>query len=332
MKKIIFALATLAVISCKKEDSKPVDYTLISGKITNKVNDKLTIVQGRDMIKEISVDENGVFSDTLRVNDGNYTIHDNNQAASIYIKKGDHFNMTVDTEDFDNSITFTGEGAKANDFFAKLTLLQENLDYESLIGGDQANFDTGLTKFKADYTSLLDQGKALLDSTTIANQYKTIEGISMQFTQMFTAKNKMKAMIGQPSVAFNYENHKGGKTTLADLKGKYVYIDMWATWCAPCKKEIPFLKEVEAKYHGKDIEFVSISVDKNKDAWTKMVTEKELGGIQLHYGGDQEFSKAYQITGIPRFILLDPNGNIVDADAPRPSSPKLIEVLTEQGI
>ncbi|MGB0974434.1 MAG: TlpA family protein disulfide reductase [Flavobacteriaceae bacterium] len=332
MKKIVFALATLAVVSCKQEDAKPVDYTLISGKITNKVNDKLTIIQGRNKIKEIAVDENGMFSDTLRVNEGNYTIHDNNQAASIYIKTGDHFNMTVDTEDFDKSLAFTGEGSQANQLFAKITLLQEELDYESLIGGSQENFDSGLAKFKADYTALLEGGKALIDSTTLANQHKTIEGISGQFTQMYAAKVKMKAMIGQPSASFDYENHKGGTTALADLKGKYVYIDMWATWCGPCKREIPFLKEVEEKYHGKNIEFVSISVDKNKEAWTKMVTEKNLGGIQLHSGDDREFSKAYEITGIPRFILLDPNGNIVDADAPRPSSPKLIELFTERGI
>lgn len=332
MKKIVFALATLAIVSCKKEDATPLDYTLISGKITNKSNDKLTIIQGRNLIKEIAVDENGVFSDTLRVEEGNYTIHDNNQAASIYVKKGAHFNMTVDTEDFDNSLAFTGEGSKANDVFAKLSLLQENLDYEALIGGDQANFDSGLTKFKTEYTTLLDGAKELLDSTTTANQHKAIEGMSAQFTQMYAAKQKMKAMVGQPSVAFNYDNHKGGKTSLADLKGKYVYIDMWATWCGPCKKEIPFLKEVEEKYHGKNIEFVSISVDKNKEAWTKMVAEKELGGVQLHFGDDKEFSNAYEVTGIPRFILLDPNGNIVDADAPRPSSTKLIDKFTELGI
>jgi len=139
-------------------------------------------------------------------------------------------------------------------------------------------------------------------------------------------------MIGKPSIAFNYENHKGGKTSLTDLKGKYVYIDLWATWCGPCKKEIPFLKEVEKKYHNKNIEFVSISVDKNKEAWKKMVDDKKLGGVQLHYGNDNDLSKAYEVTGIPRFILLDTKGNIVDADAPRPSSQKLIELLTAQGI
>lgn len=328
MKKIVFALATLAIISCKKEEEKPVDYTLFTGKITNNEGGKLMIYKGRELKKEITLDENGVFADTLRLATGEYAAVAGQEYTQIYVKNGKHFNMTVDANDFDNSIAYTGEGAKANVFFSELIKLQENLDYETIISGDQANFDSGMAKFKTDYTNLVDGAKELLDSTTIANQYKNIEGISMQFSNMFAAKQKMKEMNGKPSVGFDYENHKGGTTSLADLKGKYVYIDMWATWCGPCKKEIPHLKEVEEKYHGKNIEFVSISLDKNKEAWTKMVTEKELGGVQLHFGDDQEFSKAYQITGIPRFILLDPKGNIVDADAPRPSSPKLIELFS----
>ena len=63
MKKIVFALATLAIVSCKKEEVKPVDYTLLTGKITNQNSNKLTIHKGRAIVKEISVAENGTFSD-----------------------------------------------------------------------------------------------------------------------------------------------------------------------------------------------------------------------------------------------------------------------------
>ena len=64
---------------------------------------------------------------------------------------------------------------------------------------------------------------------------------------------------GAPSPSFvDYENYNGGKTSLADLKGKYVYIDVWATWCGPCKAEIPSLKKIEKEYHGKNIAFVSV--------------------------------------------------------------------------
>ncbi|MCB0466398.1 MAG: TlpA family protein disulfide reductase, partial [Aequorivita sp.] len=144
--------------------------------------------------------------------------------------------------------------------------------------------------------------------------------------------NKLKAITeGSPSPTFNYENHKGGTTDLASLKGKYVYIDVWATWCGPCLREIPFLKEVEKDYHNKNLEFVSISIDEPKDydKWKAMVSEKELGGIQLMADNNwkSKFVEDYAILGIPRFILIDPQGNIISADAPRPSDPELRKTL-----
>ncbi len=150
--------------------------------------------------------------------------------------------------------------------------------------------------------------------------------------------NKLKTVAkGMVSPKFEgYENFKGGTTSLDDLKGKFVYVDVWATWCGPCKAEIPFLKEVEAKYHGKNIEFVSISVDveKDHDKWKAMVSEKELKGIQLFSdkSWESDFVKGYLIKGIPRFILIDPNGNIVSSNAPRPSEKKLIEMFDENNI
>ena len=154
-----------------------------------------------------------------------------------------------------------------------------------------------------------------------------LEGITKQY-------NILKELIpGKVSPTFDYENHKGGTTSLKDLAGKYVYVDVWATWCGPCIREIPSLKEVEADYHNKNIEFVSISIDAAKDyeKWRSMVTTKELGGIQLMAENDwkSSFAVAYNILGIPRFILIDPEGNIVSADAPRPSDPKLRELLNE---
>lgn len=159
------------------------------------------------------------------------------------------------------------------------------------------------------------------------------EDTKLKLTNIFE-KNK-DLVKGKPSPQFvNYENHKGGATSLADLKGKYVYVDVWATWCGPCIREIPSLKEVEKKFHNENIEFVSTSIDemKNHDKWKNMVTEKELGGMQLMADNawQSQFVKDYGIDGIPRFILIDPNGNIVSADAPRPSNPKLIELLEEE--
>ncbi|KAA3648528.1 MAG: TlpA family protein disulfide reductase, partial [Bacteroidetes bacterium] len=139
---------------------------------------------------------------------------------------------------------------------------------------------------------------------------------------------------GNPSPSFvDYENHAGGTSSLKDLLGKYVYIDVWATWCGPCIREIPALKEIEAAFHNKNIHFVSISVDRENDheTWIKMVKDKELNGIQLFadQAWESDFIRAYEINSIPRFILIDPSGKIIDADAARPSSPKLLELLNE---
>jgi thiol-disulfide isomerase/thioredoxin len=176
------------------------------------------------------------------------------------------------------------------------------------------------------------------DLETFYNMFmdlSTDEGHKKEITESY---NKLISVAkGQPSPKFDkYENYAGGTTSLDDLKGKYVYVDVWATWCGPCKREIPFLKDVEKKYHGKNIEFVSISVDKAKDhdKWLKMVKEKELKGIQLFSDKDWEsdFVQGYLIKGIPRFILIDPNGIIVSSNAPRPSEDKLIDIFNELSI
>lgn len=151
--------------------------------------------------------------------------------------------------------------------------------------------------------------------------------------ELTTKFEKIKKLIkGNVSPTFsNYENYKGGTTSLADLKGKYVYIDIWATWCGPCKIEIPHLQKIENEYHDKNIHFVSVSIDQNKhhDQWKNMIVEKKLSGIQLFAdkNWESQFIMDYHIQGIPRFLLIDPNGIIVNADAPRPSDPKLIELF-----
>lgn len=127
-----------------------------------------------------------------------------------------------------------------------------------------------------------------------------------------------------PAPNFNYENYKGGKTTLKDLKGKLVYIEIWATWCGPCIKEMPALTQLIKDFKGKNIEFVSISVDSKRDYknWRKMIPEKNVGGIQLlaNKSLESNFMKAFGIGLIPRTLILDEEGKIITPKAPRPSA------------
>lgn len=133
---------------------------------------------------------------------------------------------------------------------------------------------------------------------------------------------------GEPSVDFCFSDINGKKVSLKSLKGKYVYIDIWATWCSPCKAEIPFLKKLEKEMKGKKIVFVSLSADRDKAAWKKFVKENEMAGIQLFAGeAGKEMMSFYVVESIPRFILLDKKGRIIDAFITRPSNEKTKEVL-----
>ncbi|TRZ43497.1 TlpA family protein disulfide reductase [Robertkochia solimangrovi] len=134
---------------------------------------------------------------------------------------------------------------------------------------------------------------------------------------------------GQPGFEFTYTDTNDKPVSFKDFRGKYVYIDVWATWCGPCKKEIPYLKELEEQYKGKDIVFMSVSVDAEKDRnkWKEFVKSESLKGVQLM--ADKAFNsgitKNYGINAIPRFLLFDKEGKIISIDAMRPSNPKLKE-------
>ncbi|MEM1123063.1 MAG: TlpA disulfide reductase family protein [Bacteroidota bacterium] len=127
------------------------------------------------------------------------------------------------------------------------------------------------------------------------------------------------------------EDRTGKKVKLSSLKGKRLYIDVWATWCGPCIQEIPALQELQQAMKGKNIEFVSISIDmaERKSKWLNFIEEKALSGLQFYSDGgwESEVAVAYNITGIPRFLLIDEAGKIISAHAPRPSDPKIRDVL-----
>lgn len=132
---------------------------------------------------------------------------------------------------------------------------------------------------------------------------------------------------GRPSPEFAFPDINGKTVSLADLRGKYVYIDCWATWCVPCRGEIPHLKKLEETFQGMNIAFVSISCDRDRAKWETMVKEQGLYGIQLWGGEDNEFFRKYRAQTIPRFIFIGPDGRIINPDMTRPSDPKTMEAI-----
>jgi thiol-disulfide isomerase/thioredoxin len=332
MKKI-FVIA-IAIIIGGTVGAQNKKHMTFQAEIANKFGDYVSFTNDQNkLIKKIQVDKNGVFKDTMSVVTGRYLFSDGNEYTIVYLKNGFDLKMKLDTKTFDESIVYSGKGAVENNFLAKNALLEAKSDIVSLLTAPEAEFFKVLDKKKVDDLKRLEDKK--LDLEFVALRKKSIEdnynGIVKYYKKNYEANMAKSKLNNSVSPSFDYENHKGGKTKLEDFKGKYVYIDVWATWCGPCRAEIPALKKVEEKYHGKNIEFVSISIDvaKDREKWNGFVTEKQLGGVQLFADKDwnSDFMKAYGVTSIPRFILIDPSGKIVKSDAPRPSSPDLQKQL-----
>jgi thiol-disulfide isomerase/thioredoxin len=322
-------LIAIVLMSSMSGSAQNISYVTFQAEIANRNSDTIYIKNNYKFSKMIVLNSKGIFKDTLKVVDGSYYMNDGKESTELYLKNGYNLKMKMDAKQFDESIVYSGKGDAENNVLVKRTLLFEKYMSDEISNLNEVNYKKALQEKEEADSKLLSNPK--LDPIFVALIKKDNE-MRMNYMQRNYAANLAKSKLNNTiSAPFEYENHKGGKTKLEDLKGKYVYIDVWATWCGPCRAEIPSLKKVEEKYHGKNIEFVSISVDvdKDHDKWKAFVSEKQLGGIQLFAdkNWNSDFMKSYGINSIPRFILIDPSGKVVKSDAPRPSSPELVKQL-----
>lgn len=326
MKKLYFILVAFVLSSVGFAQNSKVNF---QAEIANRNGDVIYIRDDKTVIKEIKIDKNNVFMAAFDIKEGMYQMFDGVEYTDLFLKDGYDLKLKMDAKAFDESIKYTGKGAAENNYLAQYTLTESTFKYDDLLAADEASFNKMIEVKKNDDIKKLESAK--LDSNFITLQKQEMDGAFFGLKQYYNQKLAANKMNNLPSATFDYENQKGGKTKLEELKGKYVYIDVWATWCGPCRAEIPFLQKIEEKYKGKNIEFVSISIDvaKDHDKWKNFVAEKQLGGIQLLADKDwkSDFVMSYGINSIPRFILIDPKGVIVKGDAARPSEPQLQELL-----
>jgi len=447
LKNLFYLLLPISLITCEGKE-KAIDYVLFSGAIENPTSEVVKVV-GNEYDFEMELNSDNSFSDTLWIPvNGYYAVAAGRESSAIFLNKGDVITMNLNTEEFDETISYLGNGAEKNNYLAKkyLNSEQNGLAFDEFFVLDEVSFtekNNGLhteqvdflmsanipdenfvemekKALKYDYLSNISSYKEYYVYLTKEedfkvsddfyvkfkgfdyeneNDFKTyssyrkicvnnyisdvdskegleetfagIKGIKSdyirneilgnfrysfspshdeldlfysllmetstdeEFKSKITSKYEKISPLtkGNVSPAFNYPDREGNDVSLDDLRGKYVYVDVWATWCGPCKREIPHLKQLTQEYAGKDIEFVSISIDlvKDREKWLAMIDDKEMDGIQLFADNDwnSEFVKNYAIEGIPRFILIDKEGNIVSADESRPSDPALKQKFDE---
>lgn len=213
----------------------------------------------------------------------------------------------------------------------------------------QGYLSTGLEDY------LVRRGELIKDPSLRENYYLfalelELYGFNQQYSQLITSvasqitseKNKQKLielqskynegltknssfMAGNPAFNFIGMDAMGKQHALADLKGKVVVVDVWNTGCKPCIAEIPYMKKVEKEFEGEEVVFISYSLDTDREQWLSFIKGRQMGGNQWidTAGFKSDLVKAFDLHGIPRFMLFDKQGNIADVFAPRPSDPKL---------
>lgn len=108
------------------------------------------------------------------------------------------------------------------------------------------------------------------------------------------------------------------------------YVDCWASWCAPCIKEFPNSENLEKEYKNSRLKFIYISIDENFDKWMKATKNYlKTDNSYIEIKANNYFSKKFNISEIPRYMIFDKNGVLLNSNAPRPSDPKLKEILNE---
>lgn len=122
-------------------------------------------------------------------------------------------------------------------------------------------------------------------------------------------ENKSHELINKKAYVFKLNDTLAKQYSLSQYRGKYVLVDFWASWCVPCQKELPLLRKIYSTVRPEQVIFISISVDKTRDAWIKALSKYEIPWVSLI--ADKETTDRYHIRSIPNKILIDPKGKII---------------------
>ena len=405
--QVNFSLLLLALflIGCLNTSKTNLKEIHISGQIINPVLDNIKF-ESTDSTFTVELTKDGNFTFSFTADSSLYLSLSHGEYTSMFVKPGDNIELSLNTDEFDESVNY--KGSEASNFLAKKYLINEQFNFYSkdFYLGSTEDYNLTLKEYKS---SILQASNSISDTTFINEQsneidreikyfldrkeefmtsneadvraflyeknnlitenynwyavedtmdiegfnkiiseyensikllieklIKSDESISKQLEKLkddVDSKRERKlSLINQPQngesyIDFTYENTSGEAVSLSSFKGSLVYVDVWATWCGPCKAEIPYLKTLEQDYHEQNIVFLSVSVDTDKDLWLKMVEEEALSGVQLWADGWSQITKDYAIFGIPRFMLFSEDGKVISNDAPRPSNEETRELF-----
>ncbi|MFA7289447.1 MAG: TlpA disulfide reductase family protein [Melioribacteraceae bacterium] len=324
----LLVAVTLLITSCSQENKQ----VIFTGEIINPTSDMVWLTVN-DSTLSTKLDKNNKFIFKVGITEANKYRLDHGGFTYLFLKPGSVLHITLDTKDFDRSITYKGTAQKENEYLKKRLLLKETLEkkrfeipnmsekeFESIINNTLGAWEKTLLELKN------------IDSKEYANfknaELEEVNKINTIATDYY--KSMVNIRPGNDAIDIKVVNINGRDYSLKDFKNKVVCIDVWASWCTACLKEMPYFEKLADKYKNHNIAFIAISVDDTEEVWKKLLKERNVNGLQLWAkGGHQsDFFKDYQLNDLPVYIVIDKNGKIVKSRASRPSE-RLEEVIIE---
>lgn len=214
-------------------------------------------------------------------------------------------------------------------FFLQLEVYRDIYEELNLNGKQNAAQLQVMKDWNRANSLAFDKIKPLNDKSKIPELQQQADSVKTKkyrqaLKQLLAAKAKFGN--GDPVLDFAVINNDKTITNLSSLKGKVIYIDIWATWCGPCLAEMPHLEELKEKYkENSDLAIVSLSVDDNDEVWLRNLDKRNPGGIQWRV--DRPKLADYDVETIPRYILIDKNFNIAEMNAPGASDKKIADLI-----
>lgn len=339
--KPLLILALLSIYSAQAQDN-----TFLKGKITNSTSKKCYL--SIQKIDEKTGEENEVILDSSEIkSDGTFafslklqtlteaSFSDQNYITQILLDKGDDLYLTFNKRMIDETTSYSGKGSEKNNAIRNLDLICEkiyNKIYQNdwLYTPDTAGFIANAKKEYAVLKELMEDYRKEIPALNgyVDSGKKSIENIMQLIREDLAFGTAMLALKGTDIPGFEGVDLKGNKLNISTFKGKITVIDFWTTSCVRCKQEFPSMKKLEEQY-GATINFLSVGLSCDKDAWTKMATELNFKH-NMYLGKEEakEITTKYAITSVPRYIVVDKDLKIIDANGPRPSSGNLQKYFT----
>lgn len=322
--------------------------TIMIRNLTKPANDTLKILNGKFMYTtEIDQVYPFLLSD------------ENNRYQLFFAEPNSTINITIKRKDM--QVTFL-EGSAAHEVFRKLIISQEPLQQfagqlsqeynkpnpktDSLNAVmNQVNDELKKNFFKFLTENNSTEVSAFVVYSAITNDKNlniatadTMFGIltgkartSFYGNELDKMLSKLRATeVGYMAPDFTLPDSTGKKNyTLSSFRGKYVLIDFWASWCGPCKQEIPYLKQAYTAFHGKGFEIISVSLDDKKPNWLSALNQFQMPWIHISdvKGFNSKVNELYYVPSIPKTLLLDKTGKIIAKDLRGPALDKKLKEL-----